>query len=211
MIASDESVRRAADHLAARDAILAPVIATYGLCTIRPHQSYYQALVSSIVSQQLSVKAAAAIKARFCALFGSNDLPSPEEIITKDIDALRAAGLSRGKAVYVRDLAQHIIDGKITFDSLDSLTNEQIVTEFTAVKGVGEWTVHMFLMFCMGRMDVLPYGDLGIKNGIKALYNLGHQPTAQDVIAIADTHHWHPYESAAAWYIWRSLDNEPTI
>jgi len=211
MIASDETVRQAAEYLSVHDSFLAPVIATHGLCTIRPHQSYYQALVSSIVSQQLSVKAASTIKARFCELFGGTGLPSPEQILGKDIDELRTAGLSRGKAVYVRDLAQHVVDGKITFDTLDSLTNEQIIAELTAVKGIGEWTVHMFLMFCMGRLDVLPHGDLGIKNGVKALYGLDHQPTAQDVITIADTYQWHPYESVAAWYIWRSLDNEPVV
>jgi DNA-3-methyladenine glycosylase II len=211
MIASDETVRQAAKHLADHDLLLAPVIARYGLCTIRPHNGYYQALVSSIVSQQLSVKAASTIKARFCTLFGSDEMPAPEQILTKSIDELRSSGLSRGKALYVRDLAQHVVDGKITFDRLDDLTNEKIIAELTAVKGIGEWTVHMFLMFCMGRLDVLPHGDLGIKNGIKALYSLDHQPTAQDVIMIANIHQWHPYESIAAWYVWRTLDNEPTI
>jgi DNA-3-methyladenine glycosylase II len=210
MIASDETVRQATDYLAAHDPLLAPVIARYGLCTIRPHDSYYQALVNSIVGQQLSVKAAGTIKARFCTLFGGNELPAPEQILTRDIDELRSIGLSHSKALYVRDLAQHVVDGKITFDRLDSLTNEEILTELTAVKGIGEWTVHMFLMFCMGRLDVLPYGDLGVKNGIKALYGLDRQPTAQDVITIADTYQWHPYESIAAWYVWRTLDNEPT-
>jgi len=124
---------------------------------------------------------------------------------------LRTAGLSRAKALYVRDLAQHIVDGSVVFDSLDSMTNEQIVTELTTVKGIGEWTVHMFLMFCMGRMDVLPHGDLGIRNGVQKLYGLGHTPTPEDVKTVAETYQWHPYESVAAWYIWRSLDNEPVV
>ena len=211
MIASDETLRQAADYLTAHDSKLAPLVARYGLATFRPHQSYYQALVSSVISQQLSVKAASTIQARFCALFGSAELPSPEQILQKDIEELRTAGLSRGKALYVRDLAQHVMDGKITFDRLDSLSNDDIITELTEVKGIGEWTVHMFLMFCMGRLDVLPHGDLGVKNAIKQLYNFDHQPTAQDVITIADTYQWHPYESVAAWYLWRSLENAPDV
>ena len=211
MLATDETVRQAAEYLSAHDTFLAPVITRYGLATFRPQQSYYQVLVSSILSQQLSVKAASTIQTRFCTLFGSTELPAPEQILTKDIDELRTAGLSRGKAMYIRDLAQHIIDGTITFDSLDSLSNEDIIKELTAVKGIGEWTVHMFLMFCMGRLDILPHGDLGIKNGVTALYGLDHQATAQEVIAVAETYQWHPYESVAAWYLWRSLENKPEI
>lgn len=211
MIASDETVRQAAEHLMTHDPYLAPIIAYYGHATIRPHQSYYQALVSSVISQQLSVKAAATIKARFCALFDSTELPGPEQILEKDAAVLRTAGLSHSKVTYVRDLAQHVVDGSITFDRLDSMHNEEIVAELTAVKGIGEWTVHMFLMFCMGRLDVLPHGDLGIKNAIQRVYNLNHQPTAADVVAIAHTYQWHPYESAAAWYLWRSLENTPNI
>jgi DNA-3-methyladenine glycosylase II len=211
MIASTETLRQAAEYLSEHDKILAPIIARYGIAALEPHQNYYQALVSSILSQQLSVKAAATIQGRFCALFGSTELPAPEQILTKDIDELRTAGLSRGKALYIRDLAQHIVEGDITFDRLDSLTNKEIIAELTAVKGIGEWTVHMFLMFCMGRLDVLPHGDLGIKNGIKLLYGLDHQPTAEDVMTIADTYQWHPYESVASWYVWRSLENTPEV
>jgi len=211
MITSDITVQQAADYLSAHDPMLAPVIARFGLCTIRPHHDYYQALVSSIISQQLSVKAARTIKARFCALFGSEDLPTPEAILTKNIDELRTAGLSRGKASYVLNLAEHVVDGSVSFDTLDSMSNDEIIRELTSVKGIGEWTVHMFLMFSMGRMDVLPHGDLGIKNGVKALYGLEQSPTPDDIMTIADTYQWHPYESIAAWYIWQSLDNDPAV
>ena len=205
MPTSSRTAQIASTHLAAHDAVLAPVIARAGPCTIRPHNNYYQELVDSIISQQLSIKAAATIFGRFKALFGDT-FPAPEEILDKTVDQLRSVGLSRGKATYVQDLAQHIVDGKITFDHLDSLSNDEIITELTAVKGIGEWTVHMFLMFCMGRMDVLAHGDLGIKNGIQKLYGLDHQPSPQDVIAIADKNGWRPYESIACWYIWQSLD-----
>ncbi len=198
----------AAEHLSKHDPYLAPVVAKYGLCTIRPHTDYYQDLVESIISQQLSVKAAATIAGRFKDLFGGK-LPQPEEILTKDIDTLRSAGLSAQKANYVRDLARHVLDGKVSFEHLPGLRNEAIISELTDVKGVGEWTVHMFLMFCVGRLDVLAHGDLGIRNGIKKLYKLDHAPSPQEIKNIAGASHWAPYQSIACWYIWRSLDNKP--
>lgn len=198
-------------HLQVHDPVLAPVIAASGAFTVKPHKNYYQELVDSIISQQLSVKAAATIQKRFCELFGSTQLPLPEQILTKDIEELRAAGLSRPKASYIQDLALHVLEGRIKFDHLDTLSNEEIVAELTAVKGIGVWTVHMFLIFCMGRIDVLAYGDLGVRNGIQKLYGLDHVPDQNEVEAIAKTNNWHPYESVACWYIWKSLDNTPTL
>jgi DNA-3-methyladenine glycosylase II len=118
--------------------------------------------------------------------------------------------LSQSKANYIRDLAQHIIDGKVRFDRLDALSNEAVAAELIDVKGIGEWTAHMFLMFCMGRSDILAYGDLGIRNAVKKLYELDHAPSPQEVGEIATTNHWHPYETAACWYLWQSLENMPT-
>ena len=199
----------ATDHLTKHDPFLAPIIAAHGPFTVQPHANYYQELVDSIISQQLSVKAAATIQRRFCELFGSTTLPSPEQILTKDIETLRSAGLSRPKASYILDLAQHVVDGRVTFVHLDSLSNEEIITELTAVKGIGEWTVHMFLIFCMGRLDILASGDLGVRNGIQKLYGLDHLPSRADIESLATQYHWHPYESVACWYIWKSLDNLP--
>lgn len=204
MVITDETAGQAAVYLAAHDRVLAPVISRVGPCTVRPHQNYYQELVQSIIGQQLSLQSAAAIEARFVALF-AGDFPAPAQILERDIDELRAVGFSRAKALYVQDLARHIIAGDIHFDHLDSLSNQQIIEELTVVKGIGAWTVHMFLLFCMGRLNVLPTGDLGIKNGIRKLYGLDYQPTAQTVQDIADANHWHPYESIASWYIWQSL------
>lgn len=203
----------AAAHLQAHDPVLAPVIGRAGPSTMRPHRNYYQALVDSIISQQLSVKAAATIERRFSELFGldGKTMPSAEQILTKDIDELRTAGLSRGKAMYVRDLAQRIVDGELQFEHIDSLSNDEIIAELTAVKGIGVWTAHMFLMFCMGRLDILPVGDLGIRSGMRKLYGLDHLPTPDDIAAIAQKYQWHPYESIAAWYVWHSLDNKPAM
>jgi DNA-3-methyladenine glycosylase II len=201
-------LQRAADHLAAHDPILAPLIAVYPLPGFTPHTNYYQALVNSIIGQQLSVKAAATIKKRFAELFGTT-FPTPEQIIASDDELLKSAGLSRPKVAYIKDLAMHVLDGSILFDRFAELSNDEILAELIAVKGIGEWTVHMFLMFCMGRLDILPTGDLGVRSGIKQLYGLDSLPTPETVKEIASANHWHPYESAASWYIWRSLDNEP--
>jgi len=208
-LATPENLQKAAEHLA-RDPVLAPVIARAGVATLKPHTNYYASLVSSILSQQLSVKAADAIEKRFLALF-DDQLPTPEQIINVDIETLRGLGISYAKGKYIHDLAQHIIDGKVTFDHIPGQSNEEIITELTDVKGIGEWTVHMFLIFCVGRLDILPVGDLGIKNGIRALYGLDTQPTPEQIREIAVKQNWHPYESVASWYVWHSLDNKPAI
>jgi DNA-3-methyladenine glycosylase II len=198
-------------HLSAADPILGEVIkSTPKLPDIVQHTDYYQALVDSIISQQLSVKAAYAIEERFKLLFDGH-FPSPEEILSQDIETLRSAGLSRPKARYIQDLAQHIISGEVRFDTIDDLSNNEIIHKLTQVKGIGEWTAHMFLIFCMARLDILPVGDLGIRNGIKKLYNLDAAPTMEEVAAIATAKGWHPYESVASWYIWHSLDNKPEV
>lgn len=205
----DDSVaQEAAEYLSKHDPMLRPVIAEVGLPTMRPHTDYYRELVGSIIGQQLSIKVAAAIEARFVALF-EGTFPSPEQLLTKSDDELRAIGFSYAKARYVHDLAVHVLDGTVSFDTLDQLDNEAVVAEFTKVKGIGEWTMHMFLMFCMGRSDVLPVGDLGIKNGIRALYGFEHVPTPDQIRDIAREHSWHPYESIASWYVWQSLKNMP--
>ena len=211
MSAWQKTIASAATHVAKNDPILAPIIKSAGLPTFSPHNNYYGSLVDSIISQQLSVKAAASIEQRFRQLFQSDDFPPPEQILTKDIEQLRSVGLSRAKALYIRDLAQHITQGNLKLNTLSKLTNEEIVQELTAVKGIGEWTAHMFLIFCVGRLDVLPTGDLGIRNGVRNLYGFGNTVTPQQVVETSEKYHWHPYESVASWYLWHSLDNKPSI
>lgn len=184
------------------------LIATYPTPRFDKHENYYHELVSSVISQQLSVSAARAIEGRFKALF-DEEFPSPQQILTVDVETLRGVGFSRPKARYVHDLAQKILDGEVKFDDLDSKSNQEIIDELTAVKGIGEWTVHMFLMFCMARLDVLPVGDLGIRNGVTKLYELDNQATPDDVRRIAETKNWRPYETVASWYVWQSLENVP--
>lgn len=209
-LASPENFQKAADYLRSNDAILGEIINNAPLPSFVPHKNYYQELVESIISQQLSVKAAATILKRFRALF-SEAFPTPEDILATDIDTLRSVGLSRQKASYMQDLATRVLDGSVQFSHLDTLTNQEIINELIQIKGVGVWTVHMFLLFCMGRLDVLPIGDLGIKNGIYKLYALPEKPTPEDMEMIALNNNWHPYESVASWYVWHSLDNKPAL
>lgn len=205
MINWNDSLSKAAKHLQKSDPVLAAVIKASPIPGFKPHKNYYQELVESIIGQQLSIKAASSILTKFRALFDGS-FPLPGQILDKPHDELRSAGLSNAKARYIKDLAQHVIDGKVRFDHLDALTNEQIISELTDVKGIGEWTVHMFLIFCMGRLDVLAHGDLGVRTGVQKLYGLPTLPTFAEVDQIALTNKWHPYESAACWYIWKSID-----
>jgi DNA-3-methyladenine glycosylase II len=210
-VATPTALQEAATYLTKADPILAPIIQTAGLPNITPHKNYYQELVESIVSQQLSVKAARTIMNRFLDLFPGDEFPTPGQILEKDIETFRSVGLSRQKATYIQDLAVKVIEKTVQFDHLDSLSNQEVIDELTKIKGVGVWTVHMFLMFCMGRLDVLPTGDLGIKNGIYALYKLKEKPSPEEMEKIAKKNKWHPYESVASWYVWHSLDNQPVL
>jgi len=211
---SEAVAQEAAEYLAQHDDVLRPVIAEKGLCTIRPNTDYYQALVDAIISQQLSVYAARAIEQRFRDLFGGV-FPAAEQILTTDADTLRGLGFSRAKAMYVLDLARHIADGRVRFDHMDGLSNDEVIKELTTVKGIGEWTAHMFLMFSMGRTDVLPVGDLGIRNGIRKLYGEAYgytdAPTPAQITELAAARGWHPFESVASWYVWQSLNNAPAV
>lgn len=201
-------IEDAVAHLSKVDPILGKVIAVQSVCDIEPHTDYYRSLVRSIIGQQLSVKAAASIFNRFLTLF-DDTFPNPEQILAKSLEELRSVGLSTAKANYIWDLAEHVSDKRLIFDNFNHLSNDDIIRILTDVKGIGEWTAHMFLMFCMGRADVLPVGDLGIRNGIRKLYDLATMPTPTQVAELAARNNWHPYESIASWYIWRSLDNAP--
>lgn len=207
-VASPSNLKKAATHLATNDSILEPIINKAGLAKITPHDNYYWELIDAIISQQLSVKAASTIEKRFRDLFGV-DVPTPDEILAKSIEELRSVGLSGQKAKYIQDLAGHIKSGQISFDRLNQQSNEEIIAELTAVKGIGEWTAQMFLIFSVGRLDILPVGDLGIRNGIRSLYGFSELPTPEQIRDVASANNWHPYESVASWYVWHSLDNQP--
>lgn len=202
-------LQTAMSWLSDHDRVLANVIAANGVPTIEPHGDYFGALVNSIIGQQLSVKAAASIKRRFRDLFGGK-MPLPAALVQTPHDELRSVGLSNAKARYIRDLAEHVMDGRTTFNRITQQSNAEIITELTVVKGIGEWTAQMFLIFCVGRLDVLATGDLGIRNAIRALYGYADTPTPLQVCEVASQNSWYPYETIACWYLWRSLDNAPS-
>jgi DNA-3-methyladenine glycosylase II len=175
----------------------------------RPERSdHYGALVRAIVGQQLSVSAARAIYARLTARFQGRP-PTPAEILADDPEELRAAaGLSRAKVGFLRSLAEHVISGELELERMEELSDEQVTAELVAVKGLGEWSAHMFLMFHLERPDVLPVGDLGIRRAIQRAYGLQELPQAAEIERIAEP--WRPHRTLACRYLWRSLHNEPT-
>lgn len=166
----------------------------------------YGALLRSIVGQQLSTKAAATIYRRMLELFDGH-APTPKQLLAIDPDRIRAAGLSRPKISYLRDLAEHVLNGELQLELLDDLPDEEVIEQLTAVKGIGEWSAHMFLMFHLGRPDVLPVGDQGIRRAVQVQYGLRKLPDPKRLEKIARP--WRPYRTLACLYLWSSLDNKP--
>lgn len=169
----------------------------------RTSGSHFDALVRAIVFQQLSGKAAGTIHSRFCALF-PDARPTPEGVLEASDEQLRAVGLSRQKIGYLRDLAARVRNGELPLDHVDTLSDDDLIAHLVQVKGIGRWTAQMFLMFKLGRADVLPELDLGIQNAIKRAYRK-RKVGPRDVQRIGKC--WSPYSSVACWYLWRSLDN----
>ena len=188
-----------------RDPVLGAAIKRIGPCALasRQRKDHLSALVGSIVSQQLSTKAAATIFGRFIALFPGGEIPDAAAIAALDDVALRAVGLSGQKVGYLRDLSARIADGRLRLDELEALPDEEVIERLTAVKGFGRWTAEMFLMFRLHRPDVLPVGDLGIVKAVQKLYGLRKTPDAKRILKIGDG--WRPYRSVASWYLWQTL------
>jgi len=166
----------------------------------------YGALLRAIVGQQLSTKAAATIFGRLTDHFGGRT-PTPSELLAADPEEVRAVGLSRPKVGYIRDLAEHAESGELELERLESLSDEDVIAQLIAVKGLGQWTADMFLIFHLGRPDVLPVGDLGIRRAAQLAYGLEELPAPEELRRIADP--WRPRRSLACVFLWRSLRNEP--
>jgi DNA-3-methyladenine glycosylase II len=166
----------------------------------------YGALLRAIVGQQLSTKAARTIFERLVERFGGHT-PSPRELLDVDPEELRGAGLSRAKVAYLRDLAEHVEDGELDLERLPELPDEEVAEQLIAIKGLGQWTVDMFLIFHLGRPDVLPVGDLGIRRAAQIEYGLDELPGPEELRRVAEP--WRPHRSLACLYLWRSLDNAP--
>lgn len=199
------SHRRAITHLRKADPRLAAVIDAVGSCTFEPagHLAHFTAISRSIVFQQLSGKAASTIYGRFAALF-PDETPSAQALLDLPEEQLRSAGLSRQKVGYLRDLSARVVAGVVPIDTLDELSDDEIIAALTSVKGIGRWTAQMFLMFRLGRPDVLPDLDLGIQKGIQCAYRMRKLPTPKRVVEVGAK--WAPHRTIASWYLWRSLD-----
>ena len=201
----------AVEHLARADDVMAGLIEEHGELDLearrrgRPADAY-GALLRSIVGQQLSVKAARSIYERLTELFGGRT-PTPQELLDADEVALRGAGLSGAKVRYLRSLAEHVQSGELHLDSLTEMSDERVIAELTAVKGLGAWTAHMFLIFHLNRPDVLPIGDLGVRRAVERHYGLESLPDAETLERLGER--WAPHRSLAALYLWHSLDNAP--
>ena len=198
--------RGALAHLRRADPHLARVIARVGPCRLeaRAEGTHFEAVARSIVFQQLSGKAAGTIHGRFHALYGGR-APEPAELLATDDARLRGAGLSRQKIGYLRDLAARVDAGDVPLAAIEALGDDAVIAALTRVKGVGRWTAQMFLIFRLGRPDVLPDLDLGVQKGLMLAHGLPAMPRPADVLRLGAP--WAPYRSIAAWYLWRSLDN----
>jgi DNA-3-methyladenine glycosylase II len=198
--------RASVSHLKRVDPVLARVIEAVGPCRIqlRTEGTHFQALTRSIIYQQLSGKAAGTILARFNALFPLN-APTPELVLTMRDEQLRAVGLSRQKIGYIRDLSSKVSSEELPLDAVETMTDDDLIAHLVQVKGIGRWTAQMFLMFRLGRRDVLPELDLGIQNAVRRAYRMRKRPTPKRLKKLGAK--WSPHSSVAAWYLWRSLEN----
>jgi DNA-3-methyladenine glycosylase II len=197
-------------HLRAADPRLAAIIEEVGPCRFKPRAegTHFDAIVRSIVYQQITGKAAATILGRLHAHFGDRP-PTARELLDTSEEELRTAGLSRQKQRYMRDLAERTAAGLVEFERFDELPDEQIVAELTAIKGIGPWTAQIFLMFRLGRADVLPVADLGIQKAIQRAWRMRKLPKPAQVAKIGAS--WAPHRTVASWYLWRSLDGDAAI
>jgi DNA-3-methyladenine glycosylase II len=212
MIPADAEMWRDAERsLAASEPALGELMARLGPCTLVPHgRAPYHALVQSVVYQQLSGKAADTILGRLLANFGG-EVPDPADLAAAPEEMLRGAGLSRAKTAALLDLARHALDGSLPdLDEIGEMSDEELIERLTLVRGVGPWTAQMYMMFGLGRPDILPITDLGVQEGARMLYG-GERPSPAQLLEIGER--WRPWRTVASWYMWRALDQarEPGV
>lgn len=187
-----------------KDPKLSEIIFNVGVCKIRTTRNQYESLVEAIITQQLSGSAAKSISERFRLLYSSR-FPKPIDVLKTSDSKLKKTGLSQMKVSYIKDLSKKISSRELQLNRMRNLSDEQVIEELIQVRGIGRWTAEMFLIFSLGRLDVLPVGDLGLKKGIKKLYNLKELPSEDKMKKIAER--WRPYRTVATWYLWKSLKN----
>lgn len=184
-----------------QDPNLVKIIERIGDYQIKKRNNHFAVLVESIISQQLASAAAEAIFARFKKLYPK--FPTADHILNTKDAKLRSVGLSSMKVEYLKDLAQKIEDGKLKMRNLSKMNDNEIIEHLTQVKGIGRWTAEMFLIFSLGRLDVFPTGDLGLRKGVQMAFSLSELPKPKEVEEIGER--WKPYRSVATWYLWKSL------
>ncbi len=194
-------------HLKKSDPVLKAVIEGVRLKELTFTRGRFEALVEAIVSQQLSVKAADTIFGRFAALTPGGKFPTPKQVLALPSPRMRKCGLSKMKVSFIKDLARKVLDGTVDFKKMDSWSDEEVMEHLMRVKGIGRWTAEMFLIFSLGRDDIFSYGDLGLRNAIRKLYNMRAHLTEKRARALAVK--WSPYRSLASRYLWASLKNTP--
>ena len=185
------------------DPVMRRIVERVGPFTLEVRGSPYQSLLRALLYQQLAGAAASAIERRFLALFGDR-IPEPQGLLAKSPEELRAVGISRQKASYLHSLAEHAVAGQLRDGQLRRASDDEVIELVTEIKGVGRWTADMLLIFCLGRPDVLPTGDLGVQRAMMLAYRLESMPDAATMLEIAEP--WRPYRSAGTWYLWRSAD-----
>lgn len=206
MSATPPIYTKARRHLSRRDPAMKQLIARIGACTLCPDPNGFGLLVRSIISQQISTKAAASIRSKLEQVLAPNGIV-PERILQASVDELRSAGLSASKVRAVRDLSEKVVSGALPLDDLPQRSDEEVISQLIPVFGIGRWTAEMFLIFSLGRLDVLPVDDLGLRVGVQKLYGHAEQPAKKDIVQLAEP--WRPYRSIATWYFWRSLGGVP--
>lgn len=193
----------AADHLRRADPVMRKIVDAVGPCGLRPgaRGTHFTTLARAICGQQLSGKAAETIWRRFCELHHNPRSIRPDDVLGMDDAEIRATGMSTAKTASIRDLARKVVDGEVRLARIGRLPDDEIIAELTRVRGIGVWTAEMFLMFRLGRPDVWPVGDLGVRNAVRRYYGVD-DPEGLDRVAEP----WRPWRSVASWYLWRSLD-----
>lgn len=202
------SVKDALSHFKTADPVLYQVAISLELQDLAPHDNYFLELYDSIVSQQLSVKAAGTIMGRLKKLYPNEEI-TPEHTLKLDAQTMRDAGNSFAKIKYLKDLSIRVVDGRLKLDRFKDLPEEEIMKELLLVNGIGPWTAEMFIMFSLGRPDVFSYGDQGLKNAMRTIYKLEDRPTLEEALAISGK--WSPYRTYACKILWKSLDNMPSV
>jgi len=197
-------MKKSANKLAEIDSRFSRLISQFGYPAFKGENNYFEALLKNIIYQQLSGKAAKTIYNRFLKLFETTQYPSPDKILNTPVEHLRGAGLSNQKVTYILDLSKKYVEGALQLDELNQKSDKEISAQLIQVKGIGQWTADMFLIFTLGRENIFPLGDLGVKKGVAIIENLNKLPTEKHMAEISEK--WQPYRTIAAWYMWKLVD-----